>query len=126
MRWLKLGIIMNLLNASDFATTVYAVYFLGFREANVAVVKLLEINPLLYAVVKLGFPVLLLAVYVISSTRSGPLAIGVSRGCEISFAIMTAVLGLATALNIYQIVFGADARQILSAVAKVIPTLRIR
>ncbi len=122
-RGFQLMVLANVLNSLDLITTLYAVRFLGFEEANATVREMLEHDPALYVTFKLGSILLLSALYVLASKRRSPLALGVSIGCVVGFCMAVLALGLATALNVIQIA-GIDVRPILGLVARVIPTLR--
>ena len=119
-------IFANLFNVLDLVTTFYAVYVLGFGEANVIVTCMLKSNPIFYASFKVGSLLALSLVYVLTSRSKNPFIVGINRGCVISFCMMTFVLGLATILNVWQISFNTDVTPVLALIARMIPTLHIR
>ena len=115
---------VNAFNVIDLVTTVYAVRFLGYSELNSAVRHLLSSNLILYVAFKLFAVVAISLVYMITLNRKEPLLVGINRGAFIGLSIMCVVLGLASILNLGQIVFGANVAPFLALISKIIPTLR--
>jgi len=120
---LAMMLVANIFNVVDLATTFYAVNVLGFGEANVCA-SMLMTNPTLYTIVKIGSILMLSLIYVKSLKSEHPFIIGVNRGCFLGFCIMCFILGSASVLNILQIL-GCDVSQVLTLIARILPTLRI-
>ena len=126
LRGLIVVVLANVFNVVDLVTTVYAINVLGFREVNIVVDRLIRDHPVLYAIFKLGSLFMLSLVYVVSSKSDNQFVVGINRGCILSFYLMCMILGLASILNVWQILFNADVSSILVLVSKIIPTLELR
>jgi len=117
----------NTFNLLDYATTVYSVCCLEFQETNRIVRVLIESNPTLYTLLKIGLIYLLsLAFYlIVKDNLNEPLLKSIRRGCFIGYTILVFILALASTLNIVQIVFRCDVSNVLLLIAKVIPILSV-
>ncbi len=114
----------NAFNVIDLITTIYAVKILGYSELNYAVRHMLSTNLPLYIIFKLSAVIAISIVYILTLNRKEPLFVGINKGCMIGLSIMCIVLGLASFLNLGQIIFGANVAPFLALISKIIPTLR--